>query len=94
MYDRNALLMIRQSPLSKTPTNLPAIPGVTVDEEVPKPLVLFSVHGAKFKVAFIFIAFFVLSEQRIQTRSPFVLYFSKYFVFSSDDDPELFEMDQ
>jgi hypothetical protein len=32
MYDRKALLLIRQSPLSKTPTNLPFIPGVTDTE--------------------------------------------------------------
>jgi hypothetical protein len=37
VYDRNALLMMRNSPLAKTPTNLPPIPGVTTDEpEKPK----------------------------------------------------------
>jgi len=32
-YDRSALMYIRNSPLSKTPTNLPVIPGVTAPEE-------------------------------------------------------------
>lgn len=33
-YDRAALMYIRNSPLSKTPTTLPSIPGVTAPDEV------------------------------------------------------------
>jgi len=33
VYDRQALMLLRQSPLSKTPTKLPYIPGVTGPEE-------------------------------------------------------------
>eukprot|EP01115_Flamella_aegyptia_P005781 TRINITY_DN24284_c0_g1_i1.p1 TRINITY_DN24284_c0_g1~~TRINITY_DN24284_c0_g1_i1.p1 ORF type:complete len:108 (-),score=26.96 TRINITY_DN24284_c0_g1_i1:50-373(-) len=33
VYDRSTLLNLRNSPLSKTPTNLPVIPGVTAPEQ-------------------------------------------------------------
>eukprot|EP01114_Cavostelium_apophysatum_P005383 TRINITY_DN1630_c0_g1_i2.p1 TRINITY_DN1630_c0_g1~~TRINITY_DN1630_c0_g1_i2.p1 ORF type:complete len:108 (-),score=9.86 TRINITY_DN1630_c0_g1_i2:26-349(-) len=41
MYNRDALLMLSKSPLSKTPTQLPVIPGVTAPDgpatgEIPK----------------------------------------------------------
>jgi len=36
-YDRSALMYIRNSPLSKTPTTLPVIPGVTAPDRVPPP---------------------------------------------------------
>jgi len=36
-YDRSALMFIRNSPLSKTPTRLPVIPGVTAPDQVPAP---------------------------------------------------------
>ena len=35
LYDRNALLYLRNSPLSKTPTNLPVIPGLTTGVNTP-----------------------------------------------------------
>jgi len=36
VYDRNALLFIRNSPLSKTPpTGMPVIPGVTAPADAP-----------------------------------------------------------
>eukprot|EP01116_Phalansterium_solitarium_P010665 TRINITY_DN2572_c0_g1_i1.p1 TRINITY_DN2572_c0_g1~~TRINITY_DN2572_c0_g1_i1.p1 ORF type:complete len:123 (+),score=9.43 TRINITY_DN2572_c0_g1_i1:65-433(+) len=39
-YDRTALMYIRNSPLSKTPTTLPVIPGVTAPDEAlpPRPV--------------------------------------------------------
>jgi len=42
-YDRSALMYIRNSPLSKTPTTLPIIPGVTAPEiPAPRPVQLAS----------------------------------------------------
>jgi hypothetical protein len=38
VYDRNALFMLRNSPLAKTPpTNLPVIPGVTAPVDAKPP---------------------------------------------------------
>mmetsp|Transcript_24412 Transcript_24412/g.34227 ORF Transcript_24412/g.34227 Transcript_24412/m.34227 type:complete len:103 (+) Transcript_24412:126-434(+) len=38
VYNRDALLMLAKSPLSREPPNLPKIPGVTAPQEI-KPIV-------------------------------------------------------
>eukprot|EP01118_Nematostelium_gracile_P005087 TRINITY_DN160_c0_g1_i1.p1 TRINITY_DN160_c0_g1~~TRINITY_DN160_c0_g1_i1.p1 ORF type:complete len:107 (+),score=30.81 TRINITY_DN160_c0_g1_i1:157-477(+) len=37
-YHRDDLLAMRNSPLSKTPTKLPMIPGVTAPDDAPEPV--------------------------------------------------------